>query len=88
MIMLIEDLYIASVIVWDESTMIGLNIMGVFDRFLRVLMENDLLVGGKIFILLGDWCQTLPIVPKEGQAQVTKIILKKISWWPQLQVFR
>ena len=32
------------------------------DRYLKVLMNNDLLFGGKIVIVAGDGRQTLPIV--------------------------
>ena len=49
---------------------------------LQDLLNNDLLMGGKLLVLAGDFCQTLPIIPRGTRADEISASLKssKLLW--------
>ena len=57
-----QQLLDTAVLILDEITMLHWYNTGAFDHYLKLLMQNDLLFGGKIIIVAGDGSQTLPIV--------------------------
>ena len=58
-----------SLIIWDDAPMAHKHIFDAFDRCLRdICSKDDVPFGGKTIVLMGDWRQVLPIVPKkDGQ---------------------
>ncbi|XP_024875804.1 uncharacterized protein LOC112457136 [Temnothorax curvispinosus] len=49
------------IFIWDEAPMAPRYALEIMDRTLRDIMNNDVLFGGKIVILGGDFRQLLPI---------------------------
>lgn len=57
-----------SLIIWDDAPMASGPALQAVDRFLRdITGNNDMPFGGKV-LLLGDFCQVLPVVPRGGRA--------------------
>ena len=45
---------------YDEASMIPIHALNAIDKLLR---ELNIPFGGKIFVLGGDFCQVLPVMP-------------------------
>ena len=69
----------ATLLLWDECTMLPKEVLELIDRSLRDLMDNDLPFGGKLFIFTGDWAQCLPVA-KSRFATVTATHLQSDLW--------
>lgn len=50
------------VIIWHEAPMANCAVLACVEEVCRKVMENDEPFGGKIVILLGDFCQTCPVI--------------------------
>ena len=48
----------------------------IMDRTLKDIMSNDLLFGGKIVILGGDFIQLLPILPRSIRSEIINLSIK------------
>ena len=73
----------ADVIIWDEATMASKDAAELVDRLMRNLTGNmDLPFGGKMVVFLGDFRQTLPVVPRQGRNGIVAKILKNSIFWP------
>ena len=76
-----EVLRRASLIVWDEASMISLEAVDCVDRLLRDPMDNALPFGCKVILLGGDFRQILPVVPKAQEAEIiAKTILNHYTF--------
>jgi ATP-dependent DNA helicase PIF1 len=64
------------VIVWDECTMMNRKGYEALDRSLRDVCSKDVLFGGITVLLAGDFCQTLPVIPKGTPADEIKVLFK------------
>ena len=53
-----------SLIIWDEATMAQRENIKSLDLLLRGLCFPNVPFGGKVVVLGGDFCQTIPIVQK------------------------
>ena len=62
-----QQLHDAAVLILDEITMLHRYNTQALDQYLKVLMNNDLLFGGKIAIVAGDGRQTLPMNPTNSR---------------------
>ena len=58
------------------------------DRYLKVLMNNDLLFGGKIVIVAGDGRQTLPIVRHGSQSDIVDSVIFNSELWTDVEKFK
>ena len=58
------------------------------DRYLKVLMNNDLLFGGKIVIVAGDGRQTLPIVRRVSRSDIVDSVIFNSELWPDVETFK
>ncbi|KIM65720.1 hypothetical protein SCLCIDRAFT_97100, partial [Scleroderma citrinum Foug A] len=52
----------ASIIIWDEGPMVNRTVLACIEEVCHTVMENDQPFGGKIVIVLVDFCQTCPVV--------------------------
>ena len=59
--------------------MMSNKVLECLNKTLQDLCENDLFLGGKMFILAGDWKQTLPIVPHSTKTKVLANTLRIMS---------
>ena len=71
----------AAIGIWDEAPMMHRHALEAIDRTLRSLRNNDTLFGGMVFLLMGDWRQVLPIVPRASRAQIVRATLQKSTLW-------
>ena len=82
----------ASVVVLDEATMGNRKLFAVVDRVLKDIMRGvdeslgDVLFGGKIMVLSGDWRQLPPVVRHAGRAGTVTSCLKYAQMWQNFTV--
>jgi ATP-dependent DNA helicase PIF1 len=71
----------SSLIVIDEITMLKKDLLEVLDLSLREFMRTDVIFGGKVILMTGDFRQCLPVVKRRTEAQiVSKTILQYSNW--------
>ena len=58
------------------------------NRLLQDIIGNDILFGGKIIVLGGDFRQVLPVVPHTSRQTITQNCIKFSPLWPYFKVFR
>jgi len=80
----------ADLIVWDEAPMMHKHVFEAVDRTLRDIMGRpDVLFGGKVVVLGGDFRQILPVVPRGNRGQIVAASLKRSNIiWPHVHVFQ
>jgi len=66
------------VFIWDEAAMAPLYSLKAIDRFLKRLMGNNILFGGKVMVLGGDFRQVTPVIPKACKAKIIENSIKNI----------
>jgi hypothetical protein len=75
-------LQIASIIIWDEATMIKRQGIEALDNSLRDIMDRpELPFGGKTIMFGGDFRQVLPVVRKGSRAQTVGASLRMSYLW-------
>ena len=78
----------AKVMILDEITMLHRCNLGALDRFLKILMMNDDIFGGKLIIVSGDFRQILPVVPKGRRPHIVAATVKSSELWNQCTTLR
>jgi len=68
-------------IVWDEITMIHKYALHALDRTLRDIRNDQRPMGGLVILFTGDFCQTLPVVPRGNLEKNDKLLLYFIHYW-------
>ena len=58
------------------------------DWYLKVLMNNDILFGGKIVIVAGDGRQTLPIVRRGSRSDIVDSVIFNSELWNDVEKFK
>ena len=78
----------ADLIVWDEAPMMHRHVFEAVDRTFRDITGcSNLLFGGKVVVMGGDFRQILPVVPKGNRGQIVDACLNKSSiLWPHVRV--
>ena len=73
----------------DEATMLDRFQLEALERSLRDLMgQPDLLFGGKVLVLAGDFRQCLPVVPGASRAGIVSQCINKSKLWQHFQILR
>ena len=72
----------AALILIDEVSMMHRDLLDMLDGLLRTLMDRDEPMGGKLVILLYDFRQLLPVIPREGRAGIVAASVKNSKVWP------
>ena len=83
-----QQLRDAAVLILDEITMLHRYNTEACDRYLKVLMNNDLLFGGKIVIVAGDARQTLPIVRHGSRSDIVDSVIFNSELWTDVEKFK
>ena len=79
----------ASVVIWDEASMIHRHAFEAVDRSLRdVRNEPDAPFGGVVMVFGGDFRQTLPVVPRGGRAETVSACIKRSDLWRHVTTLR
>jgi hypothetical protein len=73
----------AVVIMIDEVSMMNYKLLELLDRFLRALMGVDEYMGGKLIILMHDFCQILPVIPQGRRADIVAAAVINSDIWDQ-----
>jgi hypothetical protein len=71
----------ASLIIIDEITMLPKNGLRCIDKLLGEIMANDCPFGGKVFVVGGDFRQTLPVVARGSRTDVMECCIKASQLW-------
>jgi ATP-dependent DNA helicase PIF1 len=74
-------------ILWDEAPMINKLTFEVVDRILRDLIDRNEPFGGIIFVMSGDFCQVLPVIPRGSHADIDSTSIKNSYLWESIEVF-
>ncbi|CAG4974232.1 unnamed protein product [Colias eurytheme] len=74
-------LQVCKLIVWDECTMAHKRSLEALDRTLKDLRDNQNIFGGAMILLLGDFRQTLPVIPRSTVADELNACLKSSNLW-------
>ena len=73
----------------DESTMLDRYMLEALDRTLRDILDMpDMVFGGKILILAGDFRQCLPVVPGATRAGTVAHCINQSPLWTHFKVLR
>ena len=73
----------------DEATMLDRFQLEALERSLRDLMgKSDLVFGGKVLVLAGDFRQCLPVVPGASRAGIVSQCINKSRLWPHFKILR
>lgn len=76
-----QELRDTDVFLIDEITMMVRHGIRIIDCFLKKLMNNDVLFGGKIIVFGGDFRQLLPVVPGGSRPEiVTQSVISHPRW--------
>ncbi len=65
------------IVIWDEAPMMHKYIFHAVDRAFRDITKVDQPFGGKVFVLCGDFRQTLPVIPRGSDEQIVNSSLLK-----------
>jgi len=58
------------------------------DRTLRDLTNRNEPFGGIVFVMSGDFCQVLPVIPRGSHADIVSASIKNSYLWESVEVFR
>ena len=73
-------------IIWDEVPMQHKYAADAVDRNLRDLLGNDVPFGGITVVFGGDFCQTLPVIPRGVCQQIVASTLCRGKLWKDIEV--
>jgi len=76
----------AAVIVWDEAPMSNKAVLACLEEVCRCCTGNNAPFGNKIIILVGDWRQTCPVIPRGTKTQIIDASIKSSPLWPSFMV--
>src|SRR5207237_2920016 len=72
-------------IFWDEITNTPYYALDEVDRLLREICNTNLPFGGKVFIVGGDFRQTLPVIKRGTRASIVESCVKSSALWYKFQ---
>jgi len=72
-----EELRNADIFIWDEAAFAPLYALKAVDYLLKDIMQNNLLFGGKTFVMGGDFKQTPPVVHKGSKIKIVEASIKQ-----------
>ncbi len=75
-------------ILWDDALMTNKLAFKAMDRTLRDLTDKNKPFGGIIFVMSGDFCQVLPVIPRGSHADIVFASIKNSYLWEFIEVFR
>ncbi|XP_077224125.1 uncharacterized protein LOC143857543 [Tasmannia lanceolata] len=83
----------ATLIIWDEAPMMHRYAIEAVDRTLKDVLKDtsdgaSKVLGGKTFVLGGDFRQILPVVPKASREIIVASCLQKSYLWDYCKLFR
>jgi ATP-dependent DNA helicase PIF1 len=84
-----QELLEADAFIIDEASMIPKHALRIIDDLLRhITQKQNLLFGGKLLIMGGDFRQTLPIQKNATKSQQMDLSIKRWSSWKEVTFFK
>jgi hypothetical protein len=77
-------LKMCKLIIWDEAPMVNRGAIEAVDKMLKDVNDSNLLFGGKVMVLGGDFRQVLPVVSKGKKEDIIHASLVFSYLWPLL----
>ena len=77
----------SSLIIWDEAPMTNRAVLACVDETCRQIMQSSLPFGGKVVVLLGDFCQTCPVICKGTRAEVVNASISHSAIWSKFTIY-
>lgn len=78
----------AALILCDKAPMGNRSVIKCVEETCHCVMCNNLLFGGKVMILGGDFCQTCPVIHKGSRIQIIETSIKSCPFWNQIWIFQ
>ena len=75
-------------VVWDEAPMMHRFAVDAVDRLFQRVKDNTRSFGGVIVVFMGDWRQTLPVLPLSSREQKIAATLLFAECWKNVKVLR
>ncbi|XP_022883840.1 uncharacterized protein LOC111400679 [Olea europaea var. sylvestris] len=75
-------LNMSRLIIWDEEPIVNRSTVEAVDKMFRDITDCNLLFGGKVVVLGGDFRQVLPVVRKGKKYDIMKASLVFSDLWP------
>ncbi len=75
-------------ILWDEAPMTNKLAFEALDQTLRDLPDRNEPFGGIVFVMLRDFRQVLPVIPRGSHADIVSASIKNSYLWESVEVFR
>lgn len=76
-------MHTTKIIIWDETPMLKWQSIECLDKMLQDINDCNILFGGKVIIVGGDFQQILPIVLKWTREEIINASLLKSYLWPK-----
>jgi hypothetical protein len=83
-----ELIQAASVIIWDEISMVHKKLIEAVDAMLRDITKISQPFGGKVVIFSGDFKQVLPVIVLAGEQEIPRSTLPFTNLWSYFERFR
>jgi ATP-dependent DNA helicase PIF1 len=83
-----ELIRLAGLITLDEASMLNRAALGCTEDVCKQVMNNNEPFGGKVFILLGDFRQTCPVIRGGSRAQVIDACIQSSPLWHTFRIRR
>ena len=68
--------------------MIPIHALKAINNLLRELTGENIPFGGKIFVLGGDFCQVLPVIPHGSHTSIVENCLKRSPFWHHFKIVK
>ena len=75
----------ATLMIWDEAMMCHRHALEAIDRSFREIRGVNLPFGGIVTVVMGDFRQVLPVVPKASRAQIVAACFSRSRLWGHFQ---
>ena len=78
----------ASLIIWDEAPMANKAVLACVDVTLRKVTNCNEPFGGKVILLLGDFCQMCPVIPGGSKTDVLDASIRSSPLWDIFHIWK
>ncbi|KAF9641958.1 hypothetical protein BDM02DRAFT_3070378, partial [Thelephora ganbajun] len=76
----------SSLIIWDEAPMANRAVLTCVNETCCQVMQSTLPFGGKVVILLGDFCQMCPVIHRGTRVEVINVSILRSTIWPKFTI--
>ena len=79
--MAIDIIKQSSFILIDEVSMMHKYMLDLLDRLLKVIMNSENIMGGKLILLVHDFRQIIPVIPGGVRKNIVAASIKRSKVW-------